>query len=352
MPKNIVFCADGTWDKPQSPVSVTCSDTNVCKLYNLLTKTADQMPFYDSGVGADGLPLQHLLGGALGAGLYQKIKDGYTAIAQVYDQDDKIFIFGFSRGAYTARALAGMIAVCGLPTQNFSQQLVEAAFSAYRQTDPAKRKAAVAALALYDAQITMVGVWDTVGALGIPAIIGGVDPVAYGFLDTNLHPDVHNAFHGMAIDERRVEFKPTLWTGPFATEQNVDQVWFTGVHCDVGGSYPQTGLSDITLSWMLNKAVPLGLDVIQPEASQYTFPLDPKHALDTIHDSWSLLWGFPVHRAIAANATIANSVEIRIAAKIGYQPPNVLLNPTGLPAEGYGSEQVIAVPAVAAAAVG
>ena len=96
MPKKIVFCADGTWNHPQSPVMVTEADTNVYKLYKTLAVTSTQLTFYDDGVGSDGTPVDHLLGGAFGAGLFQKVKDGYTAIAHVYEKDDQIFIFGFS----------------------------------------------------------------------------------------------------------------------------------------------------------------------------------------------------------------------------------------------------------------
>src|ERR1700689_1661760 len=162
MSKRIAYCADGTWD-------TTASHTNVYKLYKALTVGADQMPFYDDGVGASGNPILKLVGGAFGTGLWQKIKDGYTKIAHVYEAGDQVFLFGFSRGAYTARSLAGMIAACGLPTQSFTDDLVETAFQAYRQKD--KRQALLDSLKdrdMYDARITMVGVWDTVGSLGIP----------------------------------------------------------------------------------------------------------------------------------------------------------------------------------------
>ena len=125
MSKVIAFCADGTWDSASK-------HTNVYKLYKSLIISSSQMPFYDDGVGADGNPIIKLLGGAFGLGLWQKIKEGYTKIAHVYEAGDSIFIFGFSRGAFTARSVAGMIAACGLPTKNFTQDLVNTAFDAYR----------------------------------------------------------------------------------------------------------------------------------------------------------------------------------------------------------------------------
>lgn len=344
MSKKIIFCADGTWDKPQNA-------TNVYKLYKALATSATQVPYYDDGVGATALPLEHLAGGAFGAGLFQKVKDGYTKIAQVYDEGDEIFVFGFSRGAYTARSLAGMIAICGLPTKNFSQQLVDTAFWAYRDKDDRQKLlTSLGADTLFDAQITMVGVWDTVGSLGVPGAVLGVPDPLFGFLDTSLHPDVHNAYHAMAIDERRREFPATLWTSAPAPGQVMEQVWFAGVHCDVGGSYPETGLSNIALSWMLSKAVALGVELDPAAVNLYLpMPVDPKHAIDTVHESWNLLWGFPEHRTIAGNSTIANSVAVRLAHVNNYRPPNLSLTNGQLP-DGYASEAVVAMPGMAVAA--
>jgi uncharacterized protein (DUF2235 family) len=297
--------------------------------------TSDQLPFYDDGVGADGLPLEKLVGGAFGVGLYQKIKNGYTKIAHAYEKDDDIFIFGFSRGAYTARSLAGMIAICGLPTSGFDDELVEKAFQAYRMKD--ERQAILPNLVdkyrLYDAPIKMVGVWDTVGALGIPAVFGGVDPVIYGFLDTGLHPDVKNAYHALAIDERRTEFPATLWTSQPQPDQTIEQVWFAGVHCDVGGSYPETELSDITLSWMMTKAEKLGLQ-FDPEVWKKYADLDQKHALDEKHESWSPVWLFPKTRPIPQNAALANSVTTRCVHDNTYRPNNLIFT-GGTPANSY-----------------
>ena len=204
MPKKIVFCADGTWNEPKSPAIVSGQDTNVYKLYKSLAVTATQTTSYDDGVGTDASPVEHWLGGAIGEGLFQKIKDGYQAISQSYQPGDAIYIFGFSRGAYTARSLAGMIAICGLPTQNNAQCPVDTVFQAYRNKD--QRQSLLAGLAsfqLFDAKITLLGVWDTVGALGIPGALFGDSDFNYGFLDTTLHPDVQAAFHAISIDERR-----------------------------------------------------------------------------------------------------------------------------------------------------
>src|SRR5580692_2596106 len=205
MARRIAFCADGTWD------SVT-SDTNVYRISKAIVAIpGQQFSFYDDGVGSDGTPIDKLLGGAFGAGLFQKIKDGYSTISSVYEAGDEVFLFGFSRGAYTARSLAGMIAACGLPTKNPDSNLVDTAFQAYRNKE--QRAAILATLGNYGlvpATLTMVGVWDTVGSLGIPAIFGAVDPLLNGFLDTSLTPLILNAYHAVAIDERRAEFPATL----------------------------------------------------------------------------------------------------------------------------------------------
>jgi Uncharacterized alpha/beta hydrolase domain (DUF2235) len=343
MTKKIVFCADGTWAHPQSPALVEDADTNVYKLYKCLAYTATQATFYDDGVGAGGNLFRHLLGGAIGQGLFQKVKDGYTAIAHVYDPNDTIYIFGFSRGAYTARSLAGMIAICGLPTKPFDTNFVETAFQAYR--DSTQRSSLLATLtsySLFDAKITCVGVWDTVGSLGIPIDPFGIDDAIYGFLDTKLHPDVLNAFHAVSIDERRREFPPTLWTPPFAVGQTVEQMWFAGVHSDVGGGYSQSGLSDVTLNWILKSALACDpanpLELVDPNTGYLT--VEPKNSLDQTHESWNLLWGFPHRRSVPQTADIANSVEIRITQDLNYRPQNLQLTSTGL-APGYVIHKVV-----------
>src|SRR5277367_126053 len=117
MSKTIAYCADGTWDS-------STSHTNVYKLYKALITSASQVPLYDDGVGASANPILKIVGGAFGTGLFQKIKDGYTKIAHIYEPGDSIFLFGFSRGAYTARSLAGMILACGLPTGDFADGMV------------------------------------------------------------------------------------------------------------------------------------------------------------------------------------------------------------------------------------
>jgi len=345
MSKQIAYCADGTWD-------TSTSHTNVYKLYKALIIGANQMPFYDDGVGASGNPIVKIVGGAFGTGLWDKIKEGYVKISQVYEAGDPLFIFGFSRGAYTARSLAGMIMACGLPTQDFTDDLVDTAFNAYR--DKANRANLLKGLAgcnLVTPQITMVGVWDTVGSLGIPSGFGGVDPIAYGFLDTGLHPSIKNAYHALAIDERRAQFPPTLWDGPAAPGQTLEQVWFTGAHSDVGGGEPDdlpgtTALSDLTLGWMMSKASALGLQFDPTVLNQYTMPLVPELALDKFHESWNILCGFPRRRSIDKNSSIANSVVVRCMDEATWRPQNLIFE-SGSLSSSYQIVSVVNPPAAA-----
>ncbi len=334
MPKRIVFCFDGTWADP-------LENTNVYRLYKSLTVTADQVTFYDDGIASDLMGLSRILQGGLGQGIFQKIQDGYTKIAHVFEPGDAIFLFGFSRGAYTARSLGGMIASCGLPTGNFSSDCVVNAFAAYR--DPVNRAALLAALtgcSLGLANIQMIGVWDTVGSLGIPAIFGGVDEKIYGFLDTTLHPDVKNAYQCLALDEKRAQFPATLWTSAPAPGQTLEQVWFSGCHGDVGGGTPLAGgvdaatrLCDITFGWMLAKAQAQGLTIDPTVTAQYaTFPAEV--ALDRINESWSFQNGPPHLRPVAMGSEVSNSVAVRLQYALNYVPGTLMVQDGAL-AAGY-----------------
>jgi uncharacterized protein (DUF2235 family) len=331
MSKRIAYCSDGTWQ-------TAMSNTNVYRLYKAMLVTSDQVTFYDDGVGADLTGLNKILGGAIGAGLNQKIMDAYTSIAHVYEPGDEIFLFGFSRGAYTVRSLGGMIANCGLPSGSFTDDCVTQAFAAYR--DPVNRAGILGALSacgLADATITMIGVWDTVGALGIPALYGGIDEKEYGFLDLKLHPDVKHAYHSLAIDEHRPQFPATLWdplpptpSGQTPT-QTLEQVWFTGCHGDVGGGTLVGGpvdngtrLCDISMAYMVSKAQANGIQ-FDPTAIAHYSQLTNEDALDIIRESWAPQDG-PVHlRPIPAGSNVSNSVALRIQYALTYLPGNLTI---------------------------
>ncbi len=330
MGKNIVLCADGTWNTPHG--SDVAGNTNVRKLYMALLNGAGQLKYYDSGVGTDGTPIDHLVGGAMGEGLFQKMQDCYAFLGNVYDPGDKIFLFGFSRGAFTARSVGGMIAAFGVPTINLDNRTFVQVFDAYREPDPARKKALkdqlTQAYGLTEVTVEMVGVWDTVGSMGIPGIFFNVfNAKRYGFLDTTLHECIKHGYHAICIDEKRAQFEPTLWTNPdgtlLANNEQIEQVWFPGVHCDVGGSYAASQLSDITLSWMMHKADEHGLKFSDEAKAKY-LDAPAANAVGEAHDEWKLVpWGLPKHRDVPLIATMANTVQVRLDGHIQYAPENV-----------------------------
>jgi len=347
MGKRIVLCADGTWNTPHG-VGAVVNDTNVRKLYCSLADVPKQLRFYDSGVGTDGTPIDHLTGGAMGEGLFQKLQDNDQFLSHVWDPTDDIYLFGFSRGAYTARSLGGMLAAFGVPTKNFDNLMVRNIFSAYRQTDTALGASLMEELdqqyAMTGVSIRMVGVWDTVGSLGIPGLLFSIfDQKRYGFLDTSLHTCVQRAYHAVCIDERRAQFMPTLWTNADGSDRENDdqlqQVWFPGVHCDIGGSYMEAELSDIALGWMMRKAIGCGLTFGENAMQQYLNPV-PGAELGPAHDEWKLIpWGIPSHRKVPKSAVMANTVQRRLDRMPEYQPGN--LNLSGRKLVGYGTEPVL-----------
>ncbi len=273
--KRIVVCCDGTWNRPDSP-----HVTNVEKIARSIQTDPSasggvpQLVYYLSGVGGAGYKADRVLGGAFGFGLFNNIVSAYRFLAQNYETGDEIFIFGFSRGAYTARSLAGMVGRVGLLTRKalVEEKLAEAV-SRYRRTDPAGGQAGSSTAEFkrdycHDAPVQFLGVFDTVGALGVP----GAMRLAPKFHDVQLSAAVRCARQALAIDECRMKFEPSLWQAPpnGSTDDNrVKQVWFEGVHSDVGGGYAETGLSDTALLWMAVEANEMGLVFDEPLFSYY-----------------------------------------------------------------------------------
>ncbi len=346
--KKIILCADGTWNDPPG-ADDTGGGTNVWKLYCAIPDTATQLKFYDSGVGTKGNPVDHLTGGAMGQGLFEKVQDCYSFLANVYDPGDSIYLFGFSRGAYTARSVGGMIAAFGVPTKNLSNATTAEIFAAYRERDQVKRAALKTSLTerygLQEVHIAMIGVWDTVGALGIPGeLFHFLNDGEYGFLDTKLSDCVDRAFHAVSIDERRTSFQPTLWTDQqgnyYNNDSRVEQVWFAGAHCDVGGSYADAHLADITLGWMMHKAKENGLEFLPDQEAKYlNLPVENAHG--EAHDEWKLLkWGMPKHREVPPVAHLANSVYLRAQKSDPAYLPSNLTWKDGAPSA-YGETDVL-----------
>ena len=282
--KRLIVCADGTWNKRDR--TKNHRTTNVAKLCDLIVQIdahdVKQFVKYQKGVGT-GPWYDKILGGITGAGLSANIRECYAWIVDNYAAGDELFFFGFSRGAFTARSLVGLIRNCGILRPEHRDR-VSRAFDFYRDRDPAKHPRTQVAQIFRDTYshaekplIKCVGVWDTVGSLGIPTTgpIGRLSRHFFGFHDMKLSSWVENAFHAVAIDEMRKPFSPTLWelrnedlAESRSVGQHIEQVWFAGVHSNVGGGYPDAGLSDLALRWILDRAQKCGLG-LAPEAVEY-----------------------------------------------------------------------------------
>lgn len=299
----IAVFADGTWNKMDHTEKIT----NVVRLYEATPSDAarGQITYYDSGVGTHWY--DRLRGGAFGIGLSQNIKDCYDFIVQKWSgYDDEIFLFGFSRGAYTVRSLAGLMNFVGIvrdPGDSRARaELIDAAYDFYRDARSiaprdggrvdTRRKAEYDAFVAVNtrdrerrAPIKFIGVWDTVGALGIPQswINEKLNPFQHEFHDTALGSNVEHAYHAVSIDEKRKAFQPTLWDeDPRAT-----QIYFAGVHSDVGGGYQDDHqLAYIALHWMAKHAREHGLEVDMgklPTAEEAWY-------CGVKHESWTAAW--------------------------------------------------------------
>jgi uncharacterized protein (DUF2235 family) len=273
--KKLVVFFDGTWNSAdQHSKDGKLCPTNVAKLF-IATLTHDllqneQIIHYVKGVGTK--KLERISGGGFGYGISDNIKDGYQFLVSNYEDGDDIYIFGFSRGAFTARSLAGLIYNVGILTRD-KLYLIDKAYDIYKDKSQDWHPDSPNSLAFKEEhtwsneRIKFLGVFDTVGALGAPfgIILGWLVDKLFGcsFHDTKLSSIIENAYHALAIDERRLVFQATLMT-PNALHNNDEhfaQQWFPGVHSNIGGGYPNTGLSDLALKWMADKAQQHGLNL-------------------------------------------------------------------------------------------
>lgn len=222
----------------------------------------EQRVFYDKGVGTS--QRDRLLGGAFGSGLSENVEDAYQFLIENYQAGDEIYFFGFSRGAYTVRSTAGLIRNCGLLKKEHADKFSEA-YALYRKRDDESNPTAVEAQLFrktyaWETRIKFMGVWDTVGALGIPLSGFRFFNKRWEFHGVRLSSYVDNAYQALAIDEKRRPFTPAIWEQQaHAVNQKMEQVWFVGVHTNIGGGYEDTGLSDIAFLWMQEKAEACGL---------------------------------------------------------------------------------------------
>jgi uncharacterized protein (DUF2235 family) len=330
MAKSIIFCADGTWDSPQETDQGLAAPTNVTRFYDgLLNDGTTQVAYYDDGVGTSSDKLVDLFEGVTGAGLAVKIMDGYQYIMNQHEEGDLIYLFGFSRGAYTVRCLADMIGKCGLLSKisgesNSDQKArILEAYLSYRKNTFDFLSFFKKKHSYKDVPIQMVGVWDTVGALGIPlTLFSSLNYVLFNFHNTILHENVRFGYQALAIDEEREKFKPALWE----TRQGVEQVWFIGAHGDVGGGYAAHGLSDIALNWMMTKALNQGIRFVNSAVASGVVkitgnPYDIQH-FPSQKFPFSLLE--TAKRVIPEGAKIHSSVQQRMMHKeLNYNPANL-----------------------------
>ena len=291
----LIVCCDGTWNDPDDATHID----RISKAAKGALREPEHV-FYDKGVGLElGMRLS---GGALGKGLSENVREAYRWLARRYSDGAEIFVFGFSRGAYTARSLAGFMNYAGL-LQASDEGAIEGAYEAYRFRRQERINTRFHESAAHgrsrQVRLRFLGVFDTVGALGVPldwvkGITTDLPHVNLQFHDTRLCGNVDVACQALAIDERRGPFEPTWWEAPqpgAIIPEKVLQVWFPGVHSDVGGGYPDKALAEVALGWMLEQAGEAGLD-LGPGLPESPIRGDPGGAM---HDSLSLGWRFAHH---------------------------------------------------------
>lgn len=268
--KRIVVCADGTWNEPERKDEATGrpQPTNVLKVARAIRPRSavgvDQVVYYHEGVGTDG-GLDQFTGGAFGTGMARNVRALYRFLVYNFEPGDELYFFGFSRGAFTVRTLAGFMNKVGLLEKDDEYYTPEI-YGLYAKSTPTDSPEWKHAFRNVKGtrpcpRIRFVGVWDTVGALGAPGILGQLfNRDKYRYHDIGLNPTIENACHALAIDERRKPFLPSLWVRPLGWTGNLTQAWFPGVHSNVGGSYSPDGLANEALHWMVEKAESLGLE--------------------------------------------------------------------------------------------
>ena len=371
--KNLVVCSDGTGNS-----NVKKRGTNVYKLYEAVDthdhrarpELTRQMTFYDDGVGTQSLKWLKLISGAFGLGLSRNVRQLYAEICRVYEPGDQIYLFGFSRGAFTVRTLAGLLGDCGVVDQSHwdsepeLHSIVRRAWRAHKRRYRAwigrkllwflksSEEVTTSFRRRYSrgqpVAIKFMGVWDTVAAHGFP-VAHFVDIVntliwRFSFPDLLLGAHVERASQAIAIDDERKTFKPMLWDQTGADDaQRIQQTWFAGMHANVGGGYPQHGMSLVSLRWMIDAASAQSLRFRPSKIQQYR---EEQNVHDKMHDSRA---GFGIYyryaprdihalcRRAHCSPAIHHSVIERITENTaGYAPGNLplrfLIDDGGVPA--------------------
>ena len=356
MPRQLVVCLDGTNNR------FSHRPTNVVRTYrSLLRDPARVLAWYNQGVGTFGLKETlfewqktpaRIAGLAFGWGLARTVDDAYRFLCCYHEPGDQIFIFGFSRGAYAARALAALVHAAGL-LQRHEVHLTEYAWSILRAREsnghPDFRLHAKFRTTFgRTVRIRLLGLYDTVKSVGWV-----YDPVVIPYSADNSSVDAVR--HAVAIDERRCFFRQHLWSGEPSAKTDVKEVWFAGVHSDVGGGYPptQAALALVVQTWMMGEALGSGLLLdaqrvareLRPQKDVVADPLAETH--DSMGTAWKVaewlprrIWtgpgaikawqigamppiGQPRPRFVPAGSTVHRSVIARSMSGNGYAPPNL-----------------------------
>lgn len=292
--KRIALFLDGTWNNVND-------NTNVFRLKSLCVQSLDQLVYYSAGVGTQ--QGEHLSGGMFGIGIDDEVTAAYEWLVENYEEGAQLFIFGFSRGAFTARSLAGFISKCGLLKPG-SPVSMKQMFERYRKgtatsilklanTPESELTPEDRLIKSYSQAIPIwfQGVWDTVGSLGVPVpLFPKVSSEDFKFLETDLRINDTHAYHALAIDEHRKAFAPTLWEKSTPKQGEtyeprkldaVEQRWFVGAHANVGGGYENDLLAEVPLCWLMSKAAAHGLEF------KHSVVIDGNVTACAIHDSYA-----------------------------------------------------------------
>jgi len=308
--RNIIVGLDGTWNEPERKPDGSVTGTNVVKFLSALTKRG-QRQHYESGAGTRAWEL--LPGGIYGYGLDKRILGAYRFLRRCYSEDagreeqSKLFIVGFSRGAYSARRLSGLIAHSGIPAKAAD---VELGWQMYLNRDKKSAAALKREGKFFDVPIEMVGVWDTVKATNDPDYDDGL-----------LSSNVVAGYHALAVDECRKFFPILRWQA----DERVKEVWFSGSHSDVGGGCNEMDLSDVALMWMIHCAAKHGLRFKKSYIERHVKPKVPGH----VHDCFTALWK-PYGRSdrpITTHCAVHKTVEKQLRAADDYDPINLPSKP-------------------------
>lgn len=384
MSKNIVVCSDGTGNSGGKR-----RGTNVWRIFNAVDRHrsgCEQVTYYDDGVGTHNLRLLRLFGAAFGWGLSRNIREMYEFLALNHEEGDKIFLFGFSRGAFTVRSLAGMICRCGLLERDAlvsaerreRKRAVRRVLCAYRKENEIhgdgdvkkiRKSLGIGDLRLRSVEIHFIGVWDTVDAVGVPfpKLKVWLDyriwrrifkRRLWGFHDRKLHPSVRHARQALALDDERKTFHPLIWKdpntdpeddAPQTTNENdasraaddgrvhdghrtVKQIWFAGVHSNIGGGYPKDSLSLVPLLWMMRQANACGLQFLERKLNEYREDSDPNGRLYDSRTGWRAFYRYAPRSPYAPDPdaesevtpAVHESVFERIKRTTGYYAPKAL----------------------------